>query len=282
MNPAEVEAAIKANEDLRFTRFEGPFPGEEWIKSQHLIVHNALAALSTQAPMPAASAEPVDDIARALYQFEPLMDQETDLDGRSVGDPYVVTWDSIVECYPDAHGFYLEKAQAAVASIRPAAPPVQAPMPCVGCEGRPAPENNPCAVCGASAAPMPGEVGEQIASMQALSDWLVANDVDMKLPDECGDPADAAALIQSLQLAVERWKTEAADYAEEVGCRRGEIEELQDQLTAAQRVKDEAVEALRWIENLPKHCRLDDAECVALMQDHAAKNLAQLRSPDHA
>jgi FtsZ-binding cell division protein ZapB len=87
--------------------------------------------------------------------------------------------------------------------------------------------------------------------MQALSDWLVANDVDMKLPDECGDPADAAALIQSLQLAVERWKTEAADYAEEVGCRRGEIEELQDQLTAAQRVKDEAVEALRWIENLP-------------------------------
>ena len=48
--------------------------------------------------------------------------------------------------------------------------------------------------------------GDLVASLRALSAWLIANDLDMKLPDEVGDPDDAADRIEALEAKVERWR----------------------------------------------------------------------------
>ena len=44
--------------------------------------------------------------------------------------------------------------------------------------------------------------GDLVASLRALSAWLIANDLDMKLPDEVGDPDDAADRIEALEASV--------------------------------------------------------------------------------
>lgn len=62
--------------------------------------------------------------------------------------------------------------------------PVPSHTLCIGCEGKPAPENNPCAVCGATAqqlVPVPSVEGVARAIHEAGSDipWEVTSQQDI-------------------------------------------------------------------------------------------------------
>lgn len=46
--------------------------------------------------------------------------------------------------------------------------------------------------------------GDLVASLRALSAWLIAKNLDLKLPDEIGDPDDAADRIEALEAENER------------------------------------------------------------------------------
>ena len=52
-----VELAEGANDLLEFTRFEGPYPGAEWIKHHHQIIRDALSMLRVQASSDTAKSE---------------------------------------------------------------------------------------------------------------------------------------------------------------------------------------------------------------------------------
>lgn len=47
----------------------------------------------------------------------------------------------------------------------------QAGVQCVGCEGKPAPENNPCAVCGLTAMPILSAKDAEIARLREALGW---------------------------------------------------------------------------------------------------------------
>ena len=46
--------------------------------------------------------------------------------------------------------------------------------------------------------------GDLVASLRALSAWLIAKNLDLKLPDEIGDPDEAADRIEALTAENER------------------------------------------------------------------------------
>jgi hypothetical protein len=65
-----------------------------------------------------ASIEPddamVEAAAKAIYEVDPAEDQETDLDGRPVGDVYPIAWESVCEFQAPAVEAYRAMARAAL------------------------------------------------------------------------------------------------------------------------------------------------------------------------
>jgi len=88
---------------------------------------------------------------------------------------------------------------AAIAAMQPQAP---ATVRCVACDDKPAPENNPCVVCGKQA-PATGDVGELVDDVYAIagSAWAQAN------PGAGVRLSEAAAKLAELQVEVESLRT---------------------------------------------------------------------------
>lgn len=61
----------------------------------------------------------VEVMARVMYALCPYEDQETDLDGRPVGKPYTVDWDSD-GLGDDIRGEWIASAQAALSALKQA------------------------------------------------------------------------------------------------------------------------------------------------------------------
>jgi hypothetical protein len=50
-----------------------------------------------------------------IYARNPIDDQNTDLDGRAVGEPFEYTYEQIEECWPEHHKWLTDLADAILA-----------------------------------------------------------------------------------------------------------------------------------------------------------------------
>jgi hypothetical protein len=55
-------------------------------------------------------------LAEALYNVEPITDQNVDADGRAVGKPFTYPWATIVECFPEVEERFMKLAGAAMSA----------------------------------------------------------------------------------------------------------------------------------------------------------------------
>lgn len=65
-----------------------------------------------------AESEMIERVARAIYEADPAEDQETDIDGRSLGKPYPIPWDSICEFDAPSVEVFRRMARAAFEAMR--------------------------------------------------------------------------------------------------------------------------------------------------------------------
>lgn len=75
-----------------------------------------LAALQAS-PAPQGGGEAREKIARIIYEVNPMMDQAVDLDGRPTSAPFVIKWESMLECEDGLIDAIYEGADLILASL---------------------------------------------------------------------------------------------------------------------------------------------------------------------
>lgn len=185
-----LASALQSMRDRMMTalppKFGGAFDGDfdtllEAINALKAGRGQNLAALAQQpapsAPVPpnAVVWHPIEtapkDNKRPLYlaQFNTETGDLIDLDWDASWEPESESWEipQVYYVWRSANGRVEEPTHWAYQGL-------QEPAACVGCEGKPAPENSPCAVCGQQPAAVDGERG--LLDAKVVDSLIVANE----------------------------------------------------------------------------------------------------------